>query len=49
MPHFELPDAFEKAYQRFLSRMVHTVVSPARGREVGGRAMGQAGVVAASG
>lgn len=48
MPHFELPDVFDKAYQRFLSRMVHTVASPVREREAGGRAMGQAGVVRAA-
>ncbi len=49
MPHFELPDAFDKAYQRFLSGAVQTVALPPRSREVGGRAMGQPSVVAASG
>jgi pimeloyl-ACP methyl ester carboxylesterase len=49
MPHFELPDVFDKAYQRFLSRIAHTVASPVRGREPGGRAMRQEGVAAAPG
>jgi pimeloyl-ACP methyl ester carboxylesterase len=49
MPHFELPDAFDKAYQRFLLGTVQTAVSPAQGRQVGGRTMGQPSVVAVSG
>jgi pimeloyl-ACP methyl ester carboxylesterase len=49
MPHFELPDAFDKAYQRFLLGTAHAAASPVRGREVGGGAMGQGGVVVASG
>jgi pimeloyl-ACP methyl ester carboxylesterase len=48
MPHFELADEFDKAYQRFLSQTVRAVASPVRGREAGSRVIDQHGAVRAA-